>query len=81
MSFPYSFHPFFKFLMGILKSILIRSSTQSSPDVVARPVDPTSSADFYGLFDAHGPTHSQAEELKVCRSFHLTDFISLMVGM
>lgn len=80
MSFPYSFHPFLIFLVGILKSMLIRSSTQSSPDVVAKPVDPTSSADFYGLFDAHGPTHSQAEELKVCVHFMSADCL-LMNGM
>lgn len=65
MSFPYSLRPLLHLLVGFLKSILTRSSTQSSPEIVAQPVDPTSSVDFYGLFNTPGPTHNQAEESKV----------------
>ncbi|OAL35494.1 hypothetical protein AYO20_05113 [Fonsecaea nubica] len=37
----------------------------SSPELALKASDPNSAADFYGLFDAHGPPATSAEEPKI----------------
>ena len=45
--------------------LLTRAPSQSSPELAPRPADPSSAADFYGLFEAAGPPTTSAEEPKV----------------
>ncbi|KIW16744.1 hypothetical protein PV08_03933 [Exophiala spinifera] len=37
----------------------------SSPELMSKPFDPASAADFYGLFDAQGTSANQVEEQKI----------------
>ncbi len=50
-----------------LLSRLTYGRIQSSPELAPRAVDPNSAQDFYGLFDAHSPPATSAEEPKVMR--------------
>ena len=45
--------------------MLTRSPLQSTPELAPRGGDPSSAADFYGLFDAFVPPAKSSEEIKV----------------
>ena len=53
-----------------LAILLTSAPLQSSPELAPRAADPGLAADFYGLFDAHVPPATSAEEAKVIIPLH-----------